>query len=57
MVSFCSDSTTGALTDEVNLVLPQGFKAITILEQFGRNRHIVVNSNGDIYIKLERLKD
>lgn len=55
MVSFRSDS--DAPTEEVNLVLPQGFNAMTVVESFGRNRHIAVNSNGDVYVKLDRLKD
>ena len=57
LVLFHSDPDINHPAEGVNLVLPQGFKAITILEQFGRNRHIALNSNGDIYIKLERLKD
>lgn len=54
MVSFSSDTTPG---DDISLVLPQGFKATTVVESFGRNRHIAVNSNGDVYVKLDRLKD
>ena len=57
LMSFCSDSGDHSNKDDFNLVLPQGFKALTVIESFGRNRHIAVNSNGDIYIKLERLKD
>lgn len=41
----------------VTLTLPQGFTSVTIAESLGRNRHIAVNSNGDIYVKMERLKD
>ncbi len=44
-------------TADNELTLPQGFKAETVVESLGRNRHIVVNSNGDIYVKLEKLKD
>lgn len=39
------------------LTLPDGFTAITVAENLGRTRHIAVNTNGDIYAKLERLKD
>ncbi len=42
---------------DVELTLPAGFKAETIVESLGRNRHLVVNSNGDIYVKLDKLKD
>ena len=40
-----------------DLVLPQGFKAITVVESLGSNRHLVVNSIGDIYVRLSKLKD
>ena len=57
LVSFSSDLKTNYPNDDFNIVLPKGFKALTVTEQLGANRHIVVNSNGDIYIKLERLKE
>jgi glucose/arabinose dehydrogenase len=41
----------------VTLKLPQGFSAKPIVESLGKNRHIAVNDNGDIYVKMERLKD
>ncbi len=40
-----------------NLILPAGFKGSTVVESLGANRHIVVNTNGDIYVKLNKLKD
>ena len=40
-----------------DLVLPQGFKASTVVESLGSNRHIVVNNNGDIYVRVSKLKD
>ncbi len=46
-----------ALPADFPLVLPAGFRAETVVESLGRNRHLVVNSNGDIYVKLEKLKD
>ncbi|MDX2049323.1 MAG: PQQ-dependent sugar dehydrogenase [Chitinophagaceae bacterium] len=39
------------------LQLPDGFKATVMAEGLGRARHLAVNSNGDVYVKLERLKD
>src|SRR5688572_7385116 len=42
---------------EVTLALPEGFTAQTIIPELGRNRHLVVHGNGDIYVKLDRLKD
>src|SRR2546423_13331937 len=43
--------------DNVVIELPQGFKAMVFADNLGRARHIVVNKNGDVYVKLERLKD
>lgn len=37
--------------------LPANFGAIVVANDLGRARHLVVNSNGDVYVKLERLKD
>lgn len=42
--------------DDITLKLPQGFSAVTIAESVGKNRHIAVNANGDIYVKLESPK-
>jgi glucose/arabinose dehydrogenase len=47
----------GKETADGDLVLPSGFKAETVVATLGSNRHIAVNSNGDIYVKLEKLKD
>jgi glucose/arabinose dehydrogenase len=40
-----------------DIQLPAGFNSTSVIETLGNNRHIVVNSNGDIYVKMERLKD
>lgn len=40
---------------DITIKLPAGFKATTIAKNFGRVRHIAVHSNGDLYMKLERL--
>ena len=39
------------------LTLPQGFKSTVFAESLGQGRHIAINSNGDIYISLARLKN
>ncbi len=39
------------------LKLPSGFAAITVAENTGRARHIAVNTNGDVFIKLGRLSN
>lgn len=36
---------------DVTLTLPKGFTAIEVSPGIGRARHLVVNSNGDIYVK------
>lgn len=43
-----------AKPDEVNggLFLPDGFEALVVVDSVGPARHLAVNDNGDIYIKL-----
>jgi glucose/arabinose dehydrogenase len=43
--------------DNGTLTLANGFGAITVSEQTGKARHIAVNSNGDVYVKLSELKN
>lgn len=38
--------------DNGKLVLPDGFEAVVVTDTVGRARHIAVNDNGDIYMKL-----
>lgn len=38
--------------DNGGLYLPGGFEALVVVDSIGRSRHIAVNENGDIYIKL-----
>lgn len=54
-----SDSTKTKAVETIagSLKLPPGFKSVVVAEKLGQARHIVVNSNGDVYVKLERLKD
>ena len=51
----CSDD-VGLSFDENNggLFLPEGFKALVVHEGVGKSRHIAVNHNGDIYVKLAK---
>jgi glucose/arabinose dehydrogenase/mono/diheme cytochrome c family protein len=35
------------------LILPDGFEALVVVDSIGRARHLAVNKNGDIYVKLE----
>lgn len=39
------------------LFLPKGFSAVVVADSIGPGRHIAVNTNGDIYISLGRLKN
>ena len=43
--------------DSTNLALPAGFTASVFYKNLGRARHLAVAPNGDVYVKLERLKD
>jgi glucose/arabinose dehydrogenase len=38
--------------DNAGLKLPTGFSALKVAENVGRARHLVVNSQGDVYVKL-----
>lgn len=38
--------------DNAGLKLPAGFSALTVAENVGRARHIAVNQQGDVYVKL-----
>jgi glucose/arabinose dehydrogenase/cytochrome c553 len=38
--------------DNGGLFLPDGFEALVVADSTGRARHIAVNDNGDIYVKL-----
>lgn len=39
------------------IVLPVGFSSEVVGANLGRARHIAVNTNGDVFIKLERLRN
>ncbi|MEX2512992.1 MAG: c-type cytochrome [Cyclobacteriaceae bacterium] len=38
--------------DHGGLTLPEGFEALVVVDSTGRGRHLAVNHNGDIYVKL-----
>ncbi|HEY4155255.1 MAG TPA: c-type cytochrome [Puia sp.] len=38
--------------DNGGLILPGGFEALVVADSIGRARHLAVNDNGDIYVKL-----
>jgi glucose/arabinose dehydrogenase/mono/diheme cytochrome c family protein len=53
-LSGCQTSTELPSGDRDNggLLLPGGFEALVVADSTGRARHIAVNENGDIYVKL-----
>lgn len=54
---FPAEPVTGQDPESPGLALPEGFHASKVTEEAGRARHIAVNQQGDIYVKLERLQD
>ena len=55
LASFVTLSACVAQPAGVIIKTPQGFVTTTIAANLGRVRHIVANSNGDLFLKLERL--
>jgi hypothetical protein len=39
---------------DTSLKLPAGFSAVTVVENFGKTRHLAVAPNGAVYVKLDR---
>lgn len=46
------DNLPKADSDNGGLFLPDGFEAVVVVDSIGRARHLTVNDNGDIYVKL-----
>ena len=42
--------------DNGGLFLPDGFEAVVVADSIGHARHLAVNKNGDIYVKLTYAK-
>jgi glucose/arabinose dehydrogenase len=51
------DNSSTAQLPNGGITLPAGFSASVFADNLGKARHIVVNSNGDVYTKIEDLKD
>jgi len=43
--------------NNAGLKLPAGFGALMFASNVGKARHITINNNGDVYVKLDRPKD
>ena len=54
---FVLMGTSVAQPSDVQIQTPKGFETIQVANNWGRVRHIASNSNGDVYMKLERLKN
>jgi glucose/arabinose dehydrogenase/mono/diheme cytochrome c family protein len=56
IVIFCSCRVNEGLppgdADNGGLVLPGNFEAVVVADSIGRPRHLAVNTNGDVYVKL-----
>jgi glucose/arabinose dehydrogenase len=52
------ETTASTTTDSARsgLTLPKGFSASVVADSLGSLRHLAVNKNGDIYVKLSALK-
>jgi glucose/arabinose dehydrogenase len=50
-------ATNQKAADTTGLVLPAGFSAAIVADSLGAVRHLAINKNGDIYVKLNALKD
>jgi glucose/arabinose dehydrogenase len=57
LLNYSCSSAQNTETKTGSLSLPQGFSAIVVAEAFGQARHIAINTNGDIYVSLQRLKN
>ena len=63
IVVLCSRCTPGDTkgglpkgdADNGKLVLADGFEALVVVDSVGRARHLAVNDNGDIYVKLRNV--
>lgn len=52
-----SAAVSAQVANEPEITLPAGFRSEVAAKNLGRARHLAVTDNGDIYIKLERLKE
>lgn len=44
-------------SSNAGLILPAGFRALVVADNIGQARHLAVNTNGDIFVKLNALKN
>jgi glucose/arabinose dehydrogenase len=56
----CQTNSSKIISADANnagLKLPEGFSALIFADSLGQTRHIQVNTNGDVYASLSRLKN
>ena len=53
----CSEPLPPGDPDNGGLVLPEGFEAVVVVDSIGSSRHLAVNDNGDIYVKMRKAHD
>lgn len=56
-LSFITVTKKIVRSEAVTISVPEGFKTDVYAEGLGRARHLVVNTNGDIFVKLETLRN
>ncbi|WP_339904090.1 c-type cytochrome [uncultured Cyclobacterium sp.] len=59
-ILYSCDHPSGFPTTAPNndgLILPEGFGALVVADSIGKARHLAVNDNGDIYVKLRYAKE
>lgn len=63
IISACSNDSSSKkqfpkpAINNAGINLPDGFGAIITADTLGRGRHIAVNENGDLYVKLRKMKN
>ncbi len=60
LMGSCQTETKTSIVPDVDnagLKLPEGFSALIYADTIGHARHIAINSNGDVYIALNRVKN
>ena len=52
LITQCRNEFPSAAAGNGGLLLPQNFEASVLVDSLGRARHLAVNDNGDVYVKL-----
>jgi len=52
LLSNCGNNLPPGDADNGGLVVPDGFEVVVVADSIGSARHMAVNDNGDIYVKL-----